>query len=569
MTVSAAASQRRSLFVNRYLGGAPQSSMRAMLKLLLFVSALPLFAQQAELDAIAAKAFPADRPGAAVLVMKGGQPLLRKGYGLADVEQGTKIAPESVFRIGSLTKQFTAVAILQLVESGKLALTDPITKFIPDYPTQGKSITIEHLLTHTSGIQSYTDKPSFLTSMRADLTPAELIASFRNDPMKFDPGEQWAYNNSGYILLGHLIEQLSGMPYAEYLKKNVYPRAGLTSTYYGDVATIVPRRVPGYANSGGTLINAAYLSMSLPYAAGSLLSTVDDLAKWNSALAAGKVVDRKLLDKAWTPFHLTGGESSGYGYGWGVRQLSGERSIQHSGGINGYSSFAMWMPERDVYVAVLANHESPRPEPSFVAGQLALQAIGKAWAANPITLSPSELAAYTGVYRVNENVARTITLEKGQLHSQRTGNPALPLVPVGKDEFVFRESFTTLTFERDAAGKIVAMVADDGRTKTRAPLTAEKPVTRTEMIIEPAKLDRYAGNYQVAPTFFLKVFRKGDELWTQATGQSEIRIYPESETKWFLKVVDAQLTFEFDEQGVARSLTLHQGGRNMPAPKVK
>jgi hypothetical protein len=220
-------------------------------------------------------------------------------------------------------------------------------------------------------------------------------------------------------------------------------------------------------------------------------------------------------------------------------------------------------------VAVLANHQSPQPEPSFVAGQLALQAIGKTWAANPIALPAGELAAYTGVYRINENATRTITLEGGQLYSQRTGNPRLAIVPVGKDEFVFRESFTSLTFERDAAGKVTAMVSDDGRTKTRAPLTDEKPVTRTEIAIDPAKLDRYAGEYQLAPAFSLKVFRKGDELWTQATGQSEIRIYPESETKWFLKVVDAQLTFEFDEKGVARALTLHQNGRNMPAMKVR
>ena len=544
--------------------------MRVMTKrafaLLLFV-ALPLLAQQAELDAIAAKAFPADKPGAAVLVMKGGQPLLRKGYGLADVEQGTKIAPESVFRIGSITKQFTAVAVLQLVESGKIALTDPITKFISDYPTQGKTITIEHLLTHTSGIQSYTDKPTFLTSMRTDTTPADLIATFRNDPMQFDPGAKWAYNNSGYILLGQIIESVSGMPYAEYLQKNVYPRAGLTSTYYGDVGTIIPRRVPGYANNGGKLVNAEYLSMTLPYSAGALLSSVDDLAKWNAAVAAGKVVDRKLLDKAWTPFQLTSGESAGYGYGWSMRQLSGERVIQHGGGINGYASFALWLPERDVYVAVLSNHQSPQPEPGFVAGQLALQVLGKPWAMNALALPAAELAAYTGVYRVDENATRTITLEGGQLYSQRTGNPRLAIVPVAKDEFVFREAFTRLLFERDASGKIVAMTSDDGRTKSRAPLTDEKPVTRTEINIDPAKLDRYAGDYPLAPAFSLKIFRKGDELWTQATGQSEIRIYPESETKWFLKVVDAQITFEFDENGVAKALTLHQNGRNMPATK--
>jgi D-alanyl-D-alanine carboxypeptidase len=539
---------------------------RAFLLLLL---SFPLLAQNPELDAIAAKAFTADKPGAAVLVMKGGETLLRKGYGMADLEQGTKITPESVFRIGSVTKQFTSVAILQLVESGKIALADPITKFLPDYPTQGKTITIEHLLTHTSGIQSYTDKPDFFGVMRKDLTPAQLIETFRNDPMKFEPGAQWAYNNSGYILLGAILEKVSGMPYAEYLKKNVYPRAGLTHTYYGDNATIIPKRVPGYANEGGSLVNAAYLSMSLPYSAGSLLSTVDDLARWNAAVAAGKVVDRKLLERAWTPYKLTTGDETGYGYGWAVGKLAGERVIQHGGGINGYASFSLWMPDRDVYVAVLSNHQSPEKEPGFVAGLLALQAIGKPWAATAIAIPAGELAAYVGVYRIDASATRTISIEDGQLYSQRTGSPRLPIIPMAKDEFAFRDSFTRLTFERDAAGKIVAMTADDGRTKTRAPRTDEKPMTRTEVAIDPAKLDRYAGDYQLAPGFVLTVMRRGNELWSQATGQPAVQIYPESEAKWFLKVVDAQLVFDFDEQGVAKGLTLHQSGRVLPAPKVK
>jgi len=536
---------------------------------LLLLLALPLAAQDAELDRIASQAFASDAPGGAVLVLKGGKTLLRAGYGMADLEQGTKITPDSVFRIGSITKQFTAVAVLQLVERGKIALGDPITKFLPDYPTHGKTITIEHLLTHTSGIQSYTDKPDFLTAAQREYTPAQIIDTFRNDPMKFDPGAQWAYNNSGYILLGQIIEKVSGMPYAEYVQKNVLARAGLTHSRYGDNAPIVPKRVPGYSRNGQAVVNARYINMTFPYAAGALLSTVDDLAQWNAALAAGKVVDRKLLDRAWTRYQLTSGENTGYGYGWAVGELSGERVIQHGGGIFGYTSFELWMPDRDLYTAILSNSDSPEMDPGYVAGLLALQAIGKPWVTSTIAMSADELAAYTGVYRVDANTTRTLTLEDGRLYSQRSGGPRAAITPVAKDTFGFSNSFTRMTFERDAAGRVAAMIVDDGRTKTRAARTDEKPATRTVIEIEPAKLDRYTGRYELRPGFILTILRRGDELWSVATGQPEFRIYPESETSWFLKAFDAQLTFEFDENGVANGLTLHQGGRNIPAPKIK
>jgi D-alanyl-D-alanine carboxypeptidase len=536
----------------------------------LLLLALPLAAQEPlgqQLDAIASSYFVPDVPGAAVFVVKDGKPLLRKGYGMADLEQGTKITPESVFRIGSITKQFTAVAILQLVESGQIALNDPITKFLSDYPTQGKTITIEHLLTHTSGIQSYTDKPEFLEAMRRDMTPQQIIEAVQNDPMQFDPAAQFRYNNSGYILLGMIIEKVSGMPYAEYMEKNVFPRAGLTATSYGDTAKIVSNRVPGYTRSGDSFANASFLSMTLPYAAGALLSTVDDLARWHAALIAGKVVDRKLLDAAWKPFKLTSGEEAGYGYGWGLGSIAGEKVIQHGGGINGYTSHEMWMPEHDVHVTVLTNNETGEPAPDFVAGLLALQAIGKPLNTKTIAMSEKDLAAYTGVYRIDEKTTRTITLENGTLYSQRSGSRRLAISPTARDQFIFKNSFTRMTFERGGTGTIVAMVIDDGRSRARAERTDEQATIR-EITIDPAILDRYVGRYALAPTFILTITRKGNELWSAATGQPEVQIFPESEARWFLKVVDAQLTFDFGPDGVATGLTLHQGGRNMPAARV-
>jgi CubicO group peptidase (beta-lactamase class C family) len=539
--------------------------------ILLLLLSLPLAAQEPlsqQLDAIASAYFAPDAPGAAVLVLKGGKPLLRKGYGMADLEQGTKITPESVFRIGSITKQFTAVAILQLVEQGKVALSDPITKFLPDYPTQGKTITVEHLLTHTSGIQSYTDKPEFLEAMRRDMTPQQIMEAVQNDPMQFDPAAQFRYNNSGYILLGMIIEKVSGMPYAECMEKNLFPRAGLTATLYGDTGKIVRNRVPGYTRNGDSFANANFLSMTLPYSAGALLSTVDDLGRWHAALVAGKVVDRKLLDAAWRPYKLASGEEASYGYGWGVGSVLGEKVIQHGGGINGYTSHEMWVPEHDVYVTILTNNETGDPSPDFVAGLLALQAIGKPVNTKVFPMTEQDLGSYTGVYRIDDNTTRTITLDGGVLYSQRSGSQRLVISPTAKDQFIFKNSFTRMNFERDERGTIVAMIVDDGRSKTRAGRTGEKSVAREEITIDPATLDRYVGRYALAPTFIITITKKEYELWSAATGQPEVQIFPESEARWFLKVVDAQLTFDFGPDGVVKGLTLHQGGRNMPAPKV-
>ncbi|HYC89189.1 MAG TPA: serine hydrolase [Thermoanaerobaculia bacterium] len=541
----------------------------AIVALLLFLN-FPLAAAEAlaqRLDVLAAKHFKENAPGAAVLVTKGGTPLLRKGYGMADLEQGTKMTPEAVFRIGSITKQFTAAAVLQLVESGKVALDDPLAKYFPAVPTGGKTVTIEHLLTHTSGIPSYTDKAELRKRLTEELTPQQIIDTVRDEPMRFDPGTKWSYNNSGYTLLGMIVEQVSGMPYAEYLEKNVFPRAGLTHTRYGSTRPIVPGRVPGYSLAGGKVVNADYVSMSIPYAAGALLSTVDDLARWTAAVAAGKVVDRKLVDKAWTPYRLTSGEDSGYGYGWRLSPVAGERVIQHGGSIHGYSSHAMWLPEHHLYVAVLTNNQAF--DPDFVTGLLALEAIGKPWDTGEVKMTPAELEAYAGVYRIDEKTRRKVIVEEGKIYSLRDGGSRLEMFPAGKDEFRFRGSFNRMSFERDAAGNITALTLESGSTKTRSPKTDEKLVTRTVIAIDPAKLDRYTGKYELSPTTVLTISRKDGGLVAAPSGGREMPLFPESETTWFAKVTDVELVFRFDERGVASGVTLNQGGQSRELKKIE
>ena len=248
--------------------------------------------------------FDKDGPGASILVAKKGKIVYQGGVGKANLELDIPIEAKHVHRLGSITKQFTAVAILMLLEEGKLDLQDSITQHIPDYPMQGHTITIEHLLTHTSGIRSMTSMPGFFANAHKDMSTTEMMDYFRNEPMDFEPGEEYRYNNSGYYLLGVIIENISGMTYANFIQKNIFDVVGMKNSYYGDFQRIIANRSTGYQKQGDEYVNAPYLSMTLPYSAGSLLSNVSDLYKWNRALLTDRLLKRETLEKAYTSYRL-------------------------------------------------------------------------------------------------------------------------------------------------------------------------------------------------------------------------------------------------------------------------
>ena len=261
----------------------------------------------AEFDKLLSAQFKPGETGCAALVAINGQIIYKKAFGMANLELNVPMQPDMVFRIGSITKQFTAIAILQLMEQGKLSLQDDITKFIPDYPTQAYKITVENLLTHTSGIKSYTNVPEFMKYMKDDFKPEEVIDKFKNLPMEFAPGTKWNYNNSGFFLLGYIIEKVSGMKYRDYIEQNLFKPAGMTNSLYGSDTKIIKNRAYPYQSDDDITVNADYMSMLLPYSAGSLMSTVEDLYKWNRALISGKFVKKETLEKAWTEYKLSDG----------------------------------------------------------------------------------------------------------------------------------------------------------------------------------------------------------------------------------------------------------------------
>jgi CubicO group peptidase (beta-lactamase class C family) len=521
-------------------------------------------------DQVLSAAYPADQPGAAAIVIQDGKVVLRKGYGMANLDLGVPVSPDMVFELGSITKQFTAASILLLQERGQLRVEDDITKYLTDYPTHGETVTIEHLLTHTSGIPSYTGLPEWLPRVREDMTLQTLIGLFKDKPLEFKPGEKWAYDNSGYILLGAIIEKVSGKSYEQFVEEEIFAKLGMKSSRYGHAGEVVPRRVSGYSKDAQGFRNAEYLSMTQPYAAGSLMSTVDDLAIWEKALGSEALLKKASLDRMVTPYKLKSGINTYYGYGIGTTDFEGQKLIEHGGGIFGFVTHMVRVPEKGLFVAILSNNDSPETPPDALSLRIVAKALGKPMEdRKSVQLDPKILDEYVGVYRFDEKTTRTITRDDSKLFSQRSGGEKQEILASAKDEFFFVTSGSRLHFRRDPQGKITgASFTPRSGPEEEGKKTDEAPAQERQAVkLDPAVYDAYVGEYELAPTFSITVTREGDQIFGQATGQPKFELFPESETRFFLKVVDAQVDFVRGEDGKVTSLVLHQGGRDTPGKR--
>jgi len=409
-----------------------------------------------------------ERFSGSILVAQKGEKLLSKGYGMADYEHTVPNTPNTKFRLGSLTKQFTAMAIMQLQERGLLNVADPIINYLPDYPEEeGKMITIQHLLTHTSGIPDFTQLSDFQKTKKLPSTIEETIARFKDKELEFSPGEKYSYSNSGYILLGAMIEKVSGQSYENFLQENIFQPIRMADSGYDHHRTVLQDRAAGYVLSDEGMNNADYIDMSVPHGAGALYSTVEDLYLWDQALYTEKLVNRKTMQKIFTPF------KESYGYGWKIDNHFNHKAITHQGGINGFATHIARYPEDDVCIIALANIEGA-----------------------PITQIGKDLAA-----------------------------------------IVFGEEY-------------------------------DIPQERLSIEIDKEIYDSYVGEYLLKEDYVIEVSRENDHLFAQPTGQQKYEIYPESETKFFLKVADIEITFIQNEQDDVSGLIMKQGGKEMPAKKI-
>ncbi len=359
------------------------------------------------IDSVVAPQFEGNQPGISILIAKKGQVVYQRAFGSANIELNTPMQPDMVFRIGSITKQFTAVAILQLVEQGKISLQDSVQKFIKDFPPKGATITIENLLTHTSGLVDYTsmnDPDPYIE--RRDFTPEFLIDYFKKEPLQFKPGTKYSYSNSNYLLLGYIIQLVSGMPYHQYMQDMVVKPAGLTHTLYAEEPTVLPGRVEGYTRDRGFFENCPYQTLSIGFACGDLLSNTEDLYMWNNAVINYKLISKESVARAFTPYKLSDGTGSDYGYGWFIDTLYGSLYIHHEGQTSGFIALEKYFPQEDIYAAILTNVKSSEDKTDFSEGRFKLfeeigeLALGKQLV-KEVKVSDALLNQYVGTYQLD------------------------------------------------------------------------------------------------------------------------------------------------------------------------
>jgi CubicO group peptidase (beta-lactamase class C family) len=516
-----------------------------------------------------------DYPGAAVLVARAGETLYQNGYGYANVENRVDVTPETKFRIGSVSKQFIAVAIMKLQEAGKLSVQDKLSKFIPDFP-RGDEVTLHHLLTHTSGMHSYTNKPDFLKTVASEITPRELVDAIKKDPFDFDPGEKQDYCNSGYFLLGYIVEKFSGESLDVYLKETLFEPLGMKNTGIHHWSLILDHEATGYTFEGGQVKKALDWDMSRAGGAGALYSTVGDLQRWNEAIFGGKVLSPASMQAAFAPARLNNGEIAkavapgGYGYGWDLGKLRGLVSIAHGGGLHGFSSYAMHLPEKQLTVTVLLNclPAVPGLSSSGYARNIAEVFLYEEMAeqislVRDETVDPKIYDDYVGRYDYGNSMVLAITREGDRLLAQLTGQGQAEILPRSEREFFWKEVDTRIRFVRNEEGVVTGAVhRQGGRTLEVRRLKDEKVAN-----LDPALYDMYAGDYELEQVGTITIVNEDGRLWGRLGSQPRFEMFPRTETEFFLKIVQASISFARGPDGQVTGLTLQQSGRALPGKK--
>ncbi len=496
-------------------------------------------------------------PGMAVLVARGDTVLFRGARGMASIELGVALKPDHVFRIGSVTKQFAAALLLALVEDGKAKLDEPLSRFLPDYPNGG-AITLRQLLDHTSGVRSYTDLPGYMDEgVRLDRDTKALIAVFKDEKPDFAPGAEWRYNNSGYVLVGAVIEAIGGKPWHEQLQERFLRPLQLAHTRYGDDAAIVPGFVNGYTRGlDGKPARAGYLSMTQPHAAGALVSTVDDLLHWNLALHGGKVLPPEAYRRMTTPQGVA--KASHYGFGIERHSLRGQTSLQHGGGIHGFLSSLVYLPDSRLSGVMLRNTDGASPSPLL--RRVLAFAVGNPYP-DPVEGQPDagKLDTAQGVYRLDAKTTRTLKLEDGKLVSQRSGGSPFTMVWLGGDRFGFPDSTARLELVRDRKGVVTALrffpEGDEAETWARE---GDLPPPSARVELSAAAKAELAGEYTSSELSLAVLVGEDGRLRVQVPGQPAFELQAQAPRVLRVEAVDATLTFEPDA-GPAQRLSLVQG----------
>lgn len=410
-----------------------------------------------------------------ILVARNGSPVVSKGYGMANYEQSVPNTPQTMFRLASITKQFTAAAIMILQERGKLNTNDSVCKYFSDCPTVWQPITIRHLLTQTSGIANYSGRLE-LQSSGVGESRAKMLDLIKSKPIEFVPGEKMKYGNSSYYLLGLIIERTSGKSYADFVQENIFTTLGMKRSGYDDADRVAKKRAAGYRWQGDSFVNARYVNDTTPNAAGGLYSTTEDLLLWDKALYTKKLLSRKSRDEMFTPFReLTTGR--GYAYGWYTTKRFNRQKVAHGGNTSGFINYIARFPAARVTIIVLGNNENGSS--GRIANDLSAIVFGAPYKIPrervAVAVAASTLDKYVGQYQVQlPPITFTITNENGKLMAQRDANPKFEMFAESETDFFLKAFDIQFTFVKDTNERVTGLLVHQGDSTLYELLTGQK-----------------------------------------------------------------------------------------------
>lgn len=518
------------------------------------------FAAQAKamLDA----AYPADGPGAAVVVTRGGRVLYSAGRGLADLEARRPIGADTAFRLGSITKQFTAAIVLQLVAEGKISLDDPISRFFPDWPKPGAAATVRQLLNHTSGLQDFSKIPGWIAKNRhRPFTTAELLAVSRELPARAPPGQAWEYNNGGYVMLGAIVEKATGRAWHEAIAERITRPLGLRTVAYAVPGEVTPETARGYSADEGRQQPVQLSHMSVAHAAGGLAGSAGDMARWAQALHHGRVVAPALYREMIRPARLADGSAQPYGFGLRLREIRGRAAFVHGGAGSGIDTDSAYIPSEDLFVAVLANSDAPETDPSSQVRRLAALALGEPIPTfSRVSVDMPAIEPLFGVYSAASGPPLRFFSRDGKLTLGRDDNEKQAF-PAGDDRFFFGAGdLTWFRIVRRADGAhLMEIHRAEAAVPDRAARTGPVPPPLT---VARAVLQTYVGTYTTETLPVTVALGEDGRLILTPAGQPPMALRPVSETEFRIDGTPMRLVFH-PEGGAANRFTLYRGAREL------
>lgn len=530
------------------------------------------------IDSVFKLYFPATEPGAIMILAKDGKPILRKAYGMSNIELNVALNTDQKMGIGSISKQFTSVAILLLQQENKLNVKDDIRKYLPQYNTWGRTITIEQILSHTSGIPSYTELPGFDTLADKKVSNSRLIKFFESAPLIFEPGSNWSYSNSGFVLAGVIVEKITGHPFNDFVEEKILRKLNMTNSTFGSSNYALFNKTAEYAGNSpkGKIKMEPQYDWYWAYGAGQIVSTVDDMLKWDEALYDQKFLPSSLLEQAHTSYQLTTGNPANYGLGWGVAKLGNKSLIQHGGAIGGYRAQGIRIPDDHLYFLVMSNSGTTN---SALIGNKVLSILYDIQPAKEQKNKIQDWKEIEGVYESLNNGSRLqnnygnlkafITIRVDSLNritAQRTSSAPTTLSVAGQDQLFDKSNpFSVWKMNRDENNKIISytvtnLIPSMGAIRTNNRISSTVPPIKQPEKTDSAKLSKYVGLYEYVLGARTKLLIMNNQLYMEDPEfGTKTQLHWLRDNIFWIKEVDREVIFLTDKKGNVTGLEYSNG----------